>query len=92
LQFVLVEQERNPRDVSSLRHLAVGGDSLPLVMLQRAEEVFRLPVQEVYGLTEGVPLAVNPQGAIRPGSMGRAVTELRIVDPYGQDVPDGATG
>lgn len=92
LQFVLVEQERMPRDVTSLRRLAVGGDSLPLVMLQRAEELFGLPVQEVYGLTEGVPLTVNPRGAIRPGSMGRAVSELRIVDPEGRDVPDGTTG
>jgi acyl-CoA synthetase (AMP-forming)/AMP-acid ligase II len=89
LQFLIVEQQRNPRDVSSLRALITGGDSAPLALQQRAREVFGVQLQEVYGLTESVPLAINPSDAIRPGSMGRALTELRIVNPEGRDIPDG---
>ncbi len=92
LQFVMAEQARNPRDVSSLQSLVVGGDSAPLTMQERAPELFGVPLQEVYGLTESVPLIINARDAIRPGSMGRALAELRIVDPSGRDLPEGDTG
>jgi long-chain acyl-CoA synthetase len=92
LQFVLLEQEQNPRDVASLRRFLAGGDSVPLAMQQRALELFGLRVHEVYGLSEGVPLTANQVGGIVPGSLGRAVTELRIVDSTGRDVPDGTAG
>jgi long-chain acyl-CoA synthetase len=92
LQFVLAEQARCPRDVSSLRALVVGGDATPLTTQQRALELIGLPVQEIYGLTESLPLIVKPADTIAPGSMGRALSELRIVDPGVRDVPDGATG
>jgi long-chain acyl-CoA synthetase len=91
-QFVLMEQERSPRNISSLRGLVGGGDSVPIAMQQRARETFGLQLREVYGLSESVPLLMNPRDAVRPGSMGRALTELRIVNPEGQDIPDGASG
>ena len=92
LRFVLTEQARSPRDVSSLRSVVVGGDVAPLTLHEQLREVFGLPLQEVYGLTESVPLAISPRDAIRPGSMGRGLAELRIVDLTGRDVPDGGTG
>jgi long-chain acyl-CoA synthetase len=78
--------------MSSLRGLVVGGDAAPLALQQRARELFGLPLQEIYGLTESVPLIVNARDAVRPGSMGRALTELRIVNPAGEDTPDGGSG
>lgn len=92
LLFVLAEQARSPRDVSSLRGVLVGGDSAPISAHERVRELFGMPLQEVYGLTECVPLIINPCDAIRQGSMGRALAEVRLVDPTGRDVPDGAAG
>ena len=92
MQFVIVEQERFPRDTSSLRLVATGGDSTPLSTQQRACELFAAPYQEIYALTEAVPLIISRKDQSRHGAIGQALTELRVVDLAGRDVPDGVTG
>ncbi len=94
LQFVVEEQVRKPRDVSSLRTVLGGGDSVPVQLQERFAAVFGLPLQEAIGMTETSPIAVNPKQAIRPGSLGIAVkdTELGIVDAAGRMLGDGETG
>jgi len=94
LQFIVDEQARKPRDVSSLRNVLAGGDSVPLALQRRFQELFGIPLQEFYGQTEGGVIAVNPRDSIREGSMGLPLrtVQVRIVDPSGNDVPEGATG
>jgi long-chain acyl-CoA synthetase len=94
LQFVVDEQARSPRDVASLRTVLVGGDSVPLSLQRRFQELFGMPLQEFYGMTEGGFISINPRHAIRGGSMGIpiSVVQIRIVDPAGNDVADGETG
>ena len=92
--LILEEQARNPRRVSSLRMAVAAGDAVPVALQKRFETAFGIPLLEGYGMTESVPLVVNPIGAIRPGSLGVPVeaVELRIVDFAGRDVPEGDTG
>ena len=93
-QFIVAEQERSPRQVSSLTAAAAGGDAVPVALQDRFRAAFGIPLQEVYGLTESVLVMGNPIDAIRPGSMGVPFegVELRIVDAEGRDVMAGETG
>jgi long-chain acyl-CoA synthetase len=93
-RFIVAEQERSPRSISSLSAAFAGGDAVPVALQERFRTVFGIPLQEGYGLTESVPVLANPVNAIRPGSMGVPMegVELRIVDAEGQDVPAGGTG
>jgi long-chain acyl-CoA synthetase len=92
--FILDEQARKPRRVSSLNTACAAGDAVPVALQDRFEMVFGVPLQEGYGMTESVPLVVNPKGAIRSGSLGVPAeqVEVRIVDLAGGDVPEGETG
>ena len=93
-QFLVEEQIRRPRDVSSLQIVVAGGDTVPAALQQRFHQHFGFQLQEGYGLTEGGFLAFNPSHAIRIGSIGLplANVELRLVDPTGRDVPEGEPG
>ena len=93
-QLVTEEQTRKPRDVSSLRIIFVGGDSVSLALQQRSREIFGPEIQEVYGMTETLPITYNRQGSIRSGSVGQPPEgcDLRIVDHAGCDVANGETG
>jgi long-chain acyl-CoA synthetase len=93
-QSLIEEQIRRRRDVSSLRVVVAGGDTVPVNMQERFHEHFGFRLQEGYGLTEGGFLAFNPPDAIRTGSMGRRLpnVEMRLVDPAGNDVKAGEMG
>jgi long-chain acyl-CoA synthetase len=93
-QFLVEEQMRKPRDVSSLQVVVAGGDAVPVSMQNRFQELFGFRMQEGYGLTEGGFLSFNPAEAIRTGSMGMPLpgVEMRLVDPMDRDVPDGDRG
>src|SRR4029077_15119744 len=45
LQFIADEQERRPRDTSSLRTVLAGGDSVPNALQARFYKLFGLPLQ-----------------------------------------------
>ena len=94
MQFVVEEQMRCPRDVRSLRKVGAGGDTVPVTLQDRFQAVFGIPLREGYGMTECFPIAFNPEGAIRQGSMGIVTpgVEVRIVDPTGREVATGETG
>ncbi len=92
--FIVEEQTRQPRRISSLRMAASGGDTLPIPLQDRFKALFGIDLREIYGMTEIVPVMSNPQGGIRPGSLGVAAdgVEVRVVDLEGCDVPEGETG
>jgi acyl-CoA synthetase (AMP-forming)/AMP-acid ligase II len=73
LQFVVEEQRRKPRDVSSLRLCLAGGDTVPVKLQETFRELFGRPTRELYGMTEGVPVTCIPADAPRVGSIGPAL-------------------
>jgi long-chain acyl-CoA synthetase len=94
VQLLLEEQARKPREVRSLRTFVAGGDYVPVSTQERFQALFGIPVREAYGMTETGPSVCNPAGAIRSGSLGKALdgVEVRVVGADGKDTPDGQTG
>jgi long-chain acyl-CoA synthetase len=94
LRFVVEEQGRNPRDVSSVRFCFAGGDSVPIVLQESFRTLFGVPVREVFGMTETVPVTCIRVDAPRPGSMGPALdaVDTRVVDRDGNVVAEGRVG
>lgn len=94
LQFLAEEQARCPRDMSSVRKAGAGGDTVPVALQQRFQDLFAIPLCEGYGLTESNPVTFNPSADARIGSIGPATAgvAIRVVDLDGHDVPMGQTG
>jgi long-chain acyl-CoA synthetase len=93
-QFMIEEQAARPRDVRSLRTFLVGGDSVAPSTQERFQSLFGIPLREAYGMTETGGSIVNPEGAVRSGSLGKAIdgVQVRLVDGEGRDVAEGQTG
>jgi long-chain acyl-CoA synthetase len=94
VQFLIEEQVRQPRNISSLRTLIVAGDAVPVAVHQRFQSIFEFQLREAYGMTEIGPSIGNPLTGNRPGSLGKTIAEVevRIVDSNGADLPDGQIG
>jgi long-chain acyl-CoA synthetase len=94
LQFVVEEQSRCPRDVSSISLCLAGGDTVPVSLQKRFGDLFGASVRELYGMTETVPVTCIREGALRAGSVGPAldIVETRVVDLAGNVVADGEIG
>ena len=94
MQFVVEEQARKPRLVASLGTALSGGDTVPVALQDRFAALFGIPLQEIYGMTETLPITLIPKSALRPGSIGvpREGFQLRIVDPVGRDICGSETG
>ena len=94
LRFVVEEQGRSPRDVSSVRLCLAAGDTVPVTLQERFRALFGVPVREFFGMTEGVPVTCIREGAPRAGSIGPALdlVETRVADPAGNVVADGQVG
>jgi len=94
LQFVVEEQARHARDVSSVSNAGAGGDTVPAALQRRFHDLFGTELREGYALTEGVPVTFNRNGNVRVGSIGTAApgVSTRLVDLHGRDVPAGETG
>jgi long-chain acyl-CoA synthetase len=94
MQFILEEQVRKPRDLSSLRVIFAGGDSVPVALQERVREVIGVGMVEGLAQTETGPTIGNPLTAAKLGSLGvvnRGV-EVRIVDGAGNPVSNGEPG
>lgn len=80
----------------ALRAAVSGADALPVQTWQRFADQYGIEILEGYGLTETAPVLASNAGApaARPGTVGVAVpgVELRLVDPTGATVADGAVG
>ena len=94
LRFLVDEQDRAPRNVSSMRLCIACGDAVPLTLQQRFHALFGVPVRELFGMTETAPVASIRNGELRNGSMGPAleIVDTRVADMTGKVVADGIIG
>jgi acyl-CoA synthetase (AMP-forming)/AMP-acid ligase II len=83
-------------DLSKLDTIMSGAAPLGPELQDRVADRIGCKVVQGYGLTETSPVThlIRPDGENRPGSIGPpvAMTECRIVDPEGTDVPEGERG
>jgi long-chain acyl-CoA synthetase len=92
---VLKAAEGEEHDVSSLRVAIVGGQAMPVDVMERFEEAFRIEVLEGYGLSETTAVGTfNHPGERKPGSIGTPVdgVEVKIVDDDRNEVEQGEIG
>jgi acyl-CoA synthetase (AMP-forming)/AMP-acid ligase II len=96
LQRLVDSQERNPRDISSLRALILSAAPCPYALKVRADAVLGQVLWEAYGSTETVfNTVLRPEDQLRkPGSCGTAMPgqEIRLVDADGHEVRNGEPG
>lgn len=78
----------------SLRVIRSASSSLAPAVLEGLETLFRVPVIETYGMTEGASqIAANPMERRKVGSVGRAAgPEIAIMDEQGRPLPAGTRG
>jgi long-chain acyl-CoA synthetase len=92
-QFLLMEHEKNPCDLSALRICFTGAAALAPQVLHKIEKCFGAPVMEGYGLTESSCVAtINPlHGPRKIGSVGPALPglQIEIADKNGKPLPPG---
>ena len=82
-------------DLSSLESIMSGAAPLGGELAEEAARRVGCPVFQGYGMTELSPVShVSRPDDIRPGTVGITVpvTECRIVDPEGTDLPEGGEG
>ncbi|MEH6996135.1 long-chain-fatty-acid--CoA ligase [Neobacillus drentensis] len=81
---------------SSIRACFSGGASLPVELLNRFQEKYKVDILEGYGLSETAPVTVfSPLNGIRkPGSIGVNIPNVtnKVVNPNGIEVPIGEIG
>jgi long-chain acyl-CoA synthetase len=94
LRFMVEEQERKPRDVSSVCLCLAGGDTVPVTLQQKFSSLFPVSVRELFGMTETVPITCIREGAPRTGSVGPAMeaVDARVADLAGNPLGDGQVG
>lgn len=89
-------QEKEPRDLTSLRALIIGAAPFPYALKVRAEAAFGQVLWEFYGATEtGINTVLRPEDQLRkPSSCGTAVPgqEIRLVGDDGREAPTGEPG
>ena len=84
-------------DLASLRVLQVGGSRLPDEYARRVRPVLGCTLQQVFGMAEGLINTTrldDPEETICT-TQGRPVheaDEVRVLDPLGEDLPDGEPG
>ncbi|WP_335999214.1 long-chain-fatty-acid--CoA ligase [Halorientalis halophila] len=82
-------------DLSSLRFVNSGGSSCPIEVIDRFEEIYGVPLNEGYGLTETSPIThANRPGARRKGSIGQPIpgVDAKIVNGDFEEMPRVESG
>jgi acyl-coenzyme A synthetase/AMP-(fatty) acid ligase len=93
LSRVVSEVQRN--DLGSLRRVVTAGEAMNPVVAERWEQATGIRIDEAYGQTEALMIALNyPGEAVRYGSMGRPSpgSDLDVIDSRGQRLPPGREG
>jgi long-chain acyl-CoA synthetase len=93
-QFVVAEQMKRRRDVSSIRWTLAGGDAVPVALQKQFQECMGTPLREGIAMTECCPMLGNPAEAIRSGSVGLPLpgVEAKVVGPDGRALATGEVG
>ncbi|PJE96489.1 long-chain fatty acid--CoA ligase [Streptomyces carminius] len=97
-QGLLAELAERPRDISSLRHVTIGGSACPPSLMRTFEERYGVRVVHAWGMTETSPLGTvgHPPGGLSGEdawpyrvSQGRfpASVEARLIGPDGSEMP-----
>ncbi|KRV47427.1 long-chain fatty acid--CoA ligase [Wenjunlia vitaminophila] len=95
---LLAEIDANPRDVSSMAQVIIGGSACPPVLMQAFQERHRVRVVHAWGMTEMSPLGCvsHPPGGLDEDAewayrekQGRfpAGVEARLIGPDGEEMP-----
>ena len=90
-------EEVGAGELDSLRVLQVGGSRMPDEVAARVRPVLGCTLQQVFGMAEGLINMTrldDPEEVIRT-TQGRPVSDadqVRVVDPFGLDVPAGERG
>ena len=84
-------------DLATLRVLQVGGSRLPDEFARRVGPVLGCTLQQVFGMAEGLinTTRLDDPDEVICTTQGRPVhpaDEVRVLDPMGNDVPDGEPG
>lgn len=93
-----LQMPHEPADIASLRRVSGGGSAIPVAVARTYADDFKLPVLEVYGMTEtsSVHTISYADRPIRLGSVGHAVPYSRVrvvkVDADGRCTGDCAPG
>jgi long-chain acyl-CoA synthetase len=93
---LLLDQELERHDLSSLRIISCGGAPLaPEIVQEWGRRVPDVTIRQGYGLTESAALiATTPIGKAKAGSVGIPLSdsEVRIIDDAGAEVARGEVG
>ena len=97
LHYILVNDPRTANYRLSTWKMATSGSApLPVDVLKKFEEKFKIPMIEAYGLTEVTTAATsNPVFGVRkPGSVGLPIADLevKVFDEQDREIPGGEVG
>ncbi|MFP8883258.1 long-chain fatty acid--CoA ligase [Streptomyces mangrovi] len=97
-QGLLAELAANPRDISALKNVTIGGSACPPSLMREFGEKYGVTVTHAWGMTETSPLGTvaHPPGGLSEEeawpyrvSQGRfpASVEARLIGPDGTEAP-----
>jgi benzoate-CoA ligase family protein len=92
---MLSHPEAASQDLSSLRLATSAGEALPAPLYRRWKETFDVELLDGLGTSEMWHIFLsNLPGAVKPGTLGRAVPgfEIKVCDEDGREVGDGEVG
>jgi acyl-CoA synthetase (AMP-forming)/AMP-acid ligase II len=98
LRDMVLDEQRERRDLSSLQSLGFGGQATPPNLLKAVKGAFpQAIVGGGYGMTEtcgAISMAMGAEYSARPEASGRVhpLAEIRIVNDADEDQPFGETG
>lgn len=96
--YLLGAPDLAKRDLSSLTRCTVGGQTMPLAMMQRVEAALGCPLLELWGMTElgGLGTTHSAYGPRRLGSIGVALPHMQAriaaVEEPSRELPYGEVG
>ena len=92
---MMIKQDISKYDFSSVQHMTTAGEALNPEVYRQFEKATGLQIIEGFGQTESTMIIGNMVGASHKiGSMGKPapIYDVHLVDPDGNDVPDGEVG